>query len=187
MTREPPDYEVGYRKPPLENRFNKGRSGNPAGRPKAADRHAKTSAFDVILGKTLTVERDGQPREITLDEALQHKMLQDALAGSRLARREVMKMIMRRESALASGAPLPAAPTLRIEPHDPDNANQALMLLDIAAADPDYSHPRLKLQAWAVQAALSRRRRPRLSRQDLANAKMRTLNPEQVKWPSDEG
>ena len=28
------EYEVGYRKPPQKNRFKKGKSGNPKGRPK---------------------------------------------------------------------------------------------------------------------------------------------------------
>jgi hypothetical protein len=34
MSRDPGDYEVGYGKPPNETRFQKGRSGNPKGRPK---------------------------------------------------------------------------------------------------------------------------------------------------------
>ncbi len=187
MTDDSPDYEVGYRKPPAANRFSKGRSGNPTGRPKGADRQTNTSAFELILDKTLTVDRNGRQVEITLDEALQHKLLQDALAGNRPARREVMKMLLRRERALAASAPLPPPATLRVEPHDPDNADEALTLLGVAAADPYYGHPALKLQAWAVQAALNRRRRPRLSRQDLSDVKSRTLNPEEVKWPSDEG
>jgi hypothetical protein len=29
-------YEVGYAKPPRENRFRKGRSGNPRGRPRGS-------------------------------------------------------------------------------------------------------------------------------------------------------
>ena len=186
MTDESPDYEVGYRKPPAAGRFSKGRSGNPTGRPKGADRQPKTSAFEVILAKTLTVDRNGRQVEITLDEALQHKILQDALAGNRSARREVMKMLLTRESALAAGAPLAPPATLRVEPHDPDNANEALTLLGVAAADPDYGLPRLKLQVWAVQAALNRRRRPRLSRQDVSYVKLRTLNPEEVKWPSED-
>src|SRR5229473_501856 len=31
MSKEPPDYEVGYKKPPLHSRFRKGTSGNPQG------------------------------------------------------------------------------------------------------------------------------------------------------------
>ena len=31
-----PDYKVGYKKPPLHTRFQKGQSGNPRGRPKGS-------------------------------------------------------------------------------------------------------------------------------------------------------
>ena len=68
--------------------FPKGRSGNPKGRP-TSSRASKASAFEVI--KTLTVDDGGGTREITVEEALQQRTYRDALAGKRMAQREVLK------------------------------------------------------------------------------------------------
>ena len=156
------EHAIGYRKPPRANQFVKGQSGNPSGRPKGKSKSARPSSFAIILDRTLTIERDGRAREVTVEEALQHKLLQDALAGDRSAERQVMKMIMRREKARAAMSPPPSPPQLLIESDDPDNANEALVILGIAQASQLDGHPRLKLLPWAVQAALDRRRRPNL-------------------------
>ena len=84
-------------------RFRKGQSGNPAGRPKARRPHI--SAFDIIFDKTLTVTQNGVVRDLTVDEALQIQTYQAALKGSRMAVRAVLKMIEKREVALAKLAP----------------------------------------------------------------------------------
>ena len=57
------------------------------------------------------------PREVTVEEALQHRTYQDAIAGSRAARREVLKMIAKREQYLAGPARQEADPQIefRIE------------------------------------------------------------------------
>ena len=91
---------VGPGRPPVESRFRKGQSGNPKGRPKKAKPQA-ASAFDIVIDRTLTVTQGGMPREVTVEEALQHRTYQDAIAGSRSARREVLKMIAKREQYLA--------------------------------------------------------------------------------------
>jgi Family of unknown function (DUF5681) len=61
--------------------FPKGRSGNPEGRPRGS-RVTTGSVFEVSVDKTLTVPDRGGTREITVEDGLQRRTYQDALAGS---------------------------------------------------------------------------------------------------------
>ena len=128
---------VGPRRPPAASRFRKGQSGNPKGRPKTGSR-TPSSAFDIVLDRSLTLTRNGKPLEVTLEEALQQRTYQEAIAGSRPAQRAVLKMIAKRERWLAANRaksskrrPVP----MLVEPTDPDNADEALLLLGIAEPD----------------------------------------------------
>src|SRR5438552_3928857 len=125
---------VGPRRPPAATRFRKGQSGNPKGRPKAGPR-LPPSAFDIVIGRTLTVTLNGKAREVTVEEALQQRTYQDAIAGSRLARREIPKMIAKRETWLTAKKPKRGRIEMLSEPTDPDNADEALLLLGIAELD----------------------------------------------------
>ena len=87
---------VGPGRPPAASRFPKGKSGNPKGRPKSGPAPSK-SDFDILIDRTLTVAQNGKTREVTVDEALQHRIYQDAIAGNRAARRAVLRMIEKRE------------------------------------------------------------------------------------------
>ena len=80
---------TGRGNPPEASRFTKGRSGNPKGRPKRAGTPA-ASAFDILIDKVLTVSHGGEPREVTVEEALQHRTYQEAIAGNRSARRTIL-------------------------------------------------------------------------------------------------
>src|SRR5262249_29710281 len=62
---------------------------------------ATRSAFEIVLEKRVTVTQAGIDQELSVQEALQLRTYQDALAGSRAARREVLKMIAKREQAMA--------------------------------------------------------------------------------------
>ena len=81
--------------PKLGGRFAKGKSGNPKGRPRKAAPpvEARSSAFDIITRLTLPMVQDGVMREVTLQEALTLKTYQDALKGSQLARKKIIKLI----------------------------------------------------------------------------------------------
>ncbi len=56
----PGDYEVGYKKPPPQSRFRKGRSGNPKGRPKAT-KNFKTDLMEELRERILL--REGTTRK----------------------------------------------------------------------------------------------------------------------------
>jgi len=175
----------------VSGRFQKGQSGNPAGRPKKRRPHV--SAFDIIFDKTLTVMQNGAERELTVDEALQLQTYQAALKGSKMAIRAILKMIEKREVALAKKAPPPAAQPMKFASEkDPRNADSAMLLLGITVPDPNWEGPceygtRMKLATWAAQAGISRPGRRQLSDKEREDIKRDTINPEELKWPRQRG
>ena len=177
---------------PRTGRFQKGHSGNPKGRPRkqSALPDATRSAFEILFEKRVTVTQAGIDQELPVEEALQHRTYQDALAGNRAARREVLKMIAKREKAMAdsglrSQRTMPSA-TRKISP-DPRNADAAMCLLGIAAPDKsreEHDPSAILLEPWAVQAALRRRRGSKtLSMENVDEIKRCTRAPEKLRWP----
>src|SRR6266702_889281 len=61
-----PDYEVGYKKPPLHTRFQKGQSGNPRGRPRGS-KNLSTLLVEA-LDKLVVVTENGKRRKIAKRE-----------------------------------------------------------------------------------------------------------------------
>jgi hypothetical protein len=74
------DYEVGYRKPPKNTRFRKGRSGNPKGRPKG-HKNISTIMKD-LMDRTVTIKQNGQERRVPFNEAFVHRLAGRSLDGS---------------------------------------------------------------------------------------------------------
>lgn len=73
---------VGYKNPPTHTRWQKGQSGNKAGRP----RKKKESLQEVVwdeLNKKVKVQEGGKVREIYKLEALGKKLVNDALNGDK--------------------------------------------------------------------------------------------------------
>lgn len=174
-------------RPVNHGQFVKGRSGNPGGRPRKAKQvPAVTSAFDIVIAKRLTITQGGVAREVTVDEALQHKTYQAAIGGSRLAQRQIMKMIAKREAAITAAKPGQPNVAIRFDSSPPLNANAALQLLGIADMVTDPFSSRLKFKGWIMEAALDRPRRPALGQNDLAYLGCATIDAKAIDWPTPE-
>jgi hypothetical protein len=168
-------------------RFAKGQSGNPKGRPRKA--RPQQSAFDIVIDRTFTVAQNGVEHELTVEEALQQRTYQDALAGSRSARREVLKMIAKREKWLAAKHPVQRAPIEIKRAYEGRTADDALRLLGIACQEDMHvgSGPgdniRLKLEPWVVQLGLKRGARRGFTEKDVEEIKRCTRVRNEIDWP----
>lgn len=99
------DYDVGYAKPPVKNRFKPGQSGNPRGRPKkqATPRidPAMEPTQDWILNELYrrVHVRDGdQTVEMTAIQVTLRTLVNDAMAGKHAARKEVIQLAQQAEA-----------------------------------------------------------------------------------------
>lgn len=162
-----------------DTRFKKGHSGNPTGRPRKTKVDAGESAFQVIFDQTVTVTEGGNSRTLSAEEALQLKTYQEAIKGSRIAQRAIMKMITRREAWIVKHKK-PAVRKIALKRTYRDRQGHALkaMLVLGIASQPDGDTEPL-LEPWAFDAALARPRSPRLDR--LTRARMRVSVRD---WPS---
>ena len=83
MTDREADFEVGYGKPPTGNRFKKGRSGNPKGRPRGT-RNFKTDLREE-LAEPVNVREGGRERTVSSQRAAVKQLRAKALKGDQRA------------------------------------------------------------------------------------------------------
>lgn len=182
------DETIGYGKPPRFSRFRAGQSGNPRGRRRNLTAESD-SAFTLILGKTVRNKGQGKSKDHGIEEALQLRTYQEALKGRSMAIREVLRWILKRETWIAKNRPKPRK-TIELKgvSHDPDNADEDLLRLGIAALNPARADHRctraqLLLEPWATKAALHRLKRRRFSAKDLDEIRRCTRDDGTINWP----
>jgi Family of unknown function (DUF5681) len=71
------DFDVGFGKPPRKSQFKKGRSGNPAGRPKGARNLANDLSAE--LSEQITIREGGRSRRLSKQRALIKSLTAKAL------------------------------------------------------------------------------------------------------------
>ena len=84
------DYAVGYCKPPRQTQFQKGKSGNPGGRPRGSTSFAAALRKEGDRQITLTI--DGKTRRVTKREASACRAWLEAMKGDYKALELVSKI-----------------------------------------------------------------------------------------------
>ena len=90
------DYEVGYGKPPLHTRFEKGQSGNPKGRPRG--RKNLSSLLTEALNGWVIVVENGRRKKITKREAIITQLVNKSAAADLKATQFVIALLQEVEA-----------------------------------------------------------------------------------------
>jgi hypothetical protein len=80
-------YDVGFGKPPKNNRFRKGTSGNPKGRPKG--RRNLATVLEQTLQEKVVINENGIRKTVTKLEAAVKQLVNKAASGDLVARRQL--------------------------------------------------------------------------------------------------
>ena len=171
--------EPGYKRPPRSTRFQKGRSGNPKGRPRNRRREMP---YDTLLGQMVTIREDGRERRVTAAEAFLLQLTRKGLQGDSSAARASLAAI---ETArgLVKGDSEPL--TIMRVVFMTFGVGLALRDLGIAVKrNPlDENKVRWELKPWIVEAALERLGQKQLSVEEQREVWNACHKPEQINWP----
>ena len=95
------DYKIGYGKPPVGRRFQKGQSGNPRG-PRRKD---LSSLLTAALNEPAYATIDGKRRKITKRQAIITQMVNESASANLRATKMLFDMMKEVEQKVGAAAP----------------------------------------------------------------------------------
>lgn len=172
--------EVGYRRPPKSTRFQKGRSGNPRGRPKNRKRGLP---YDHVLGQMVTVREEGREKRVTAAEAFLLHLTKKGLEGDSASARSSLTAIEAARSKRFVDDDHLQITRIIITSFGPGVALGNLGMA-VKKYGSDEQRARWDLKAWIVEAALARLGPNSLTPDQQREVWNATYKPETVKWPA---
>lgn len=169
---------VGYCRPPKRTRFVKGRSGNPAGRPRGRRNRHPDAPYAAVLERMVTIREGGQERKVAAAEAFLLHLAKRGVEGDAVAARTALAVIEQARAKRRAEVPL----QFFLVPFS-GGVNQALEDLEMATKlDPHSESARMALEPWIVEAALARLPEPLTPEQQRVIVAATRL-PHRVRWP----
>ena len=104
------DYQVGYGKPPRHTGFQKGRSGNPKGRPKGSKNLA--TLLTEALDEKVQVTEDGKRRRVTKRELVIKQLVNKSASADLRAIKQLTDIVERAERRAADSPAAPPPPAI---------------------------------------------------------------------------
>ena len=86
-----PDYEIGFRRPPVRRRFKPGQTGNPKGRPKG--RRKVRTVVEEALNQRITIREGDRTRSLPKLDGVVLTMVNKALQGDAKALTALIQLI----------------------------------------------------------------------------------------------
>jgi hypothetical protein len=126
------DYAVGYGRPPLENQFKKGKSGNPRGRPRGAKKTLARLLGEALSRSAAIPGPDGEP--VTQAEAIFADLVEQAAGGDLKAKRLLFEAIGKLRHVNA-GWPNERFPEVEVIESDTEPESMAPRTAEAAAED----------------------------------------------------
>lgn len=168
------DEGVGYRRPPKNTRFPKGKSGNPAGRPRGRQRQAP---YEDVLGQIVTIREGESTRRVSADKAFLLQLGKRGIEGGGAPAREALELIEEAKNE-QRGQGITAYILVAV-----GRVTSTLQMLEMAIKlDWLRKTARWALEPWLVEAALARLSRPLTADEQRVVLKA-TRTPKNVRWP----